>query len=99
MQSLALKLFAFMDQLHDFLLLSLNSFLHPLGATKKMCVRKIKRENGAKSYFRTCQAYFKSKLAENLEVIILRKLTKINIQKFCINLKTQPKLPYQTPPN
>ena len=55
-----------------------------LGATKKMCVRKIKRENGAKSYFRTCQTYFKSKLAENLEVIILRKLTKINIQKFCI---------------
>ena len=68
----------------SFTLHSFRSSFHTLGATKKMCVRKIKRENGAKSYFRTCQTYFKSKLAENLEVIILRKLTKINIQKFCI---------------
>ena len=48
-------------------------------ATKKMCTLFFKRENDAKSYFRKCPNYWKTKIPEISVNIILRKLTKINI--------------------
>ena len=50
-----------------------------MGATKKIRTFILTVENFSKSYFRKCPNYWKSKIPEISEVIILRNLSKINI--------------------
>ena len=56
-----------------------KSFFPTLGATKKIRRFILTVENFSKSYFRKCPNYWKTKIPENSEVIILRNLSKIII--------------------